>query len=371
MKISYKNKWLDLILIYNPCNKIEERELDHYIEQLDNPKLIIGDFNAHHSSWNPNIKTKMTNTTGINLFNYITQNNLMLLTPTGLITRIDPKTGKGTTIDLVIGSPELSHLEIKTLSNYGSDHLPIVIKDCTNKNESHITEKKWDFNKEGWRFFKEEIEKKDLKDMNSIKDILELIKNTGKKYFIFDNKSNKNKPSKPWWNKKCKEIIKQRNKAFNRWRKNPNDINRYEFKKLQTKARTIIETEKKNSWENFCSSLDFNTPSRKIWKFIKKLDGKNRTNTYPLIVNNLPIQDTEQKLEVLKGEFQKSTNKKTKRLLTKTEIKNLTEKTKTEGISKNLTLKELISVIKNQKTEKLMVLMKFHMNSLSIVPKIC
>lgn len=34
----------------------------------------------------------------------------MLPTPNDRITRLDPKTGKGTAIDIVIGSPELIHL---------------------------------------------------------------------------------------------------------------------------------------------------------------------------------------------------------------------------------------------------------------------
>jgi len=41
IKISYKKKWLNILLIYNPCNNIEQQEIEHYTEQLQNPKLII------------------------------------------------------------------------------------------------------------------------------------------------------------------------------------------------------------------------------------------------------------------------------------------------------------------------------------------
>lgn len=55
---------------------------------------------------------------------------------------------------------------------------------------------------------------------------------------------------------------------------------------------------------------------------------------------------------MLKEEFQKTINKKAKCLITKSEIKNLIEQTNTEGISTNLTLKELISVIKKSNKGK-------------------
>lgn len=177
IKISYKKKWLNILLIYNPCNNIEQQEIEHYTEQLQNPKLIIGDFNAHHPLWNPNNNIRTANKTGINLYNFITQNNLMLITPPGLITRIDPKTGKGSTIDLVIGSPELSHLEIKTNTKSGSDHLPIILNDDNQITETHTKESTWKFNNEGWKNFQVELTNKDIKGIKSITELIDIIKN--------------------------------------------------------------------------------------------------------------------------------------------------------------------------------------------------
>lgn len=128
IKIQYKQKWMNVLLIYNPCNNIFKEEFQHYVDQIQEPKLIIGDFNAHHPSWNrdPN---KQSNVTGKNLFELINQNNIILLTPKGQITRIDPKTSQETTLDLVIGSPSITHLKIIAGPHLNSDHLPIIIKD--------------------------------------------------------------------------------------------------------------------------------------------------------------------------------------------------------------------------------------------------
>nr|XP_027230908.1 uncharacterized protein LOC113822577 [Penaeus vannamei] len=128
LKINYKNKWLNILLMYNPCNNIKTEELEYYTKQIEEPKLII-DFNAHHRSWNPKLRNWSINNTGKSIFEFINQNNIILLTPPGLVTRIDPKTAKGTRIDLVLASPILSHLEIETGPNLGSDHLPVIIND--------------------------------------------------------------------------------------------------------------------------------------------------------------------------------------------------------------------------------------------------
>jgi len=125
-----------------------------------------------------------------------------------------------------------------------------------------------------------------------------------------------------------------------------------EYKKLQMIARDTIEKEKRNSWSNFCLSLDFKTPTKKIGNFIKKLSGNNRINNYPLINNDQPVQETKKKLELLTEEFQRIINTKTKCLITKSEFKSLIELPSTNGLKKEITLKELISVIKKTKNNK-------------------
>lgn len=70
-----------------------------------------------------------------------------------------------------------------------------------------------------------------MRKIKSLKGITEIMINIGKKHFKIDSNLDKNKPRKPWWNQKCKEAIKQRNKTFNKWRKNPNERNRIEYKK--------------------------------------------------------------------------------------------------------------------------------------------
>lgn len=62
INIPFNNKWLNVLVIYNPCNNILREEIEHYSNQLQEPKLIMVDLNAHHPfcefNLNPNSQTK-------------------------------------------------------------------------------------------------------------------------------------------------------------------------------------------------------------------------------------------------------------------------------------------------------------------------
>ncbi|XP_047499385.1 uncharacterized protein LOC125045869 [Penaeus chinensis] len=208
IKIPFNNRWLNILLIYNPCNNISKEEIEPYANQLDEPKLIMGDLNAHHPFWEPNLNSKLTNKTGKNVFDFLTNNSEILLTPPGQITRIDPKTGKTSTIDLIKGSPNLSHLEITVGSHLNSDHLPIIVKN-NNQNSHSNKERKWHFTKEGWTKYKKELNKFKVENTISLPTIANVLKEMGKKCFKFENNVTKTKPNKPWWNENCHKEKKQ------------------------------------------------------------------------------------------------------------------------------------------------------------------
>ena len=66
----------------------------------------------------------------------------------------------------------------------------------------------------------------------------------------------KNKlPKVPWFNDVCKQAIKDRKKTQRKLFWNPTAENVLAFKQLKAKARHIIKTQKKTSWQSFCSSF--------------------------------------------------------------------------------------------------------------------
>lgn len=121
--------------------------------------------------------------------------------------------------------------------------------------------KKWQYTKEGWSAYESNLNKINT-NINTLEELVKIIKDTGETYFKFTSKKINNKPNKPWWNDKCNEIIKKRNKAYNKWRKRPNTQNRLNYKILVAEAKQIIEKEKKESWEKICASINFKTAKK-------------------------------------------------------------------------------------------------------------
>lgn len=51
----------------------------------------------------------------------------------------------------------------------------------------------------------------------------------------------------PWWNKKCDDAVRNRNRADRKLKKYPMVDNVIEYKRLRAKARKVIKKEKRNS----------------------------------------------------------------------------------------------------------------------------
>ncbi|WP_419586842.1 hypothetical protein, partial [Thiolapillus sp.] len=102
-------------------------------------------------------------------------------------------------------------------------------------------------------------------------------------------------PKVPWFNDVCKQAIKERKKAQRKLFRNPTAENVLAFKQLKAKARHIIKTQKKTSWQSFCSSLTSKTKPKTVWKAIRKIKGKKSTSSLGhLKVNGKLITDKKQ-----------------------------------------------------------------------------
>ena len=126
LSISAKLGNTDLIIsnIYIPpissCTGGYQPSLDHLMMTTDT--LLLGDFNAHHSSWH----SSSTDTRGTNLENTINGTNFGILnwdTPTRL-----PGNATPSSPDVSLASASLiTSSNWQTKTTMGSDHLPILI----------------------------------------------------------------------------------------------------------------------------------------------------------------------------------------------------------------------------------------------------
>ncbi|KAJ4427678.1 hypothetical protein ANN_25327 [Periplaneta americana] len=85
--------------------------------------------------------------------------------------------------------------------------------------------------------------------------------------------------SVPWWNESCKLAVKNKNRAFYKYKRKPTVENKINFQKLRAIARKTIKDSKKASWLSYLSSMSHQTPQHIIWDRLRKIRGINR-NTY-------------------------------------------------------------------------------------------
>jgi len=84
-----------------------------------------------------------------------------------------------------------------------------------------------------------------------------------------------NKPTKPWFHDECKQAISDRKCALRNLRHHPTSTNLDTLRIRRAKARQTIRVAKKNSWQSFVSKINKNTPIRKIWNMLHKIQEKN------------------------------------------------------------------------------------------------
>ena len=92
-----RNDSVILVNLYNPNESVTLQEMKHYVNQLGQKYILVGDFNAH----SPLIETNCrSNYTGRTLEKIVLDGGLCLINPPDLYTYINPTSGRGSCLDL-------------------------------------------------------------------------------------------------------------------------------------------------------------------------------------------------------------------------------------------------------------------------------
>ena len=86
------------------------------------------------------------------------------------------------------------------------------------------------------------------------------------------------KKSKPWFDDECKNAVEERKNANKLAKTNPTVNNLMRSRMIQAKTKKYLKKKKRESWENYVSSINSQTPMNKVWKMINKISGKNVSN---------------------------------------------------------------------------------------------
>lgn len=275
--VYYNDMNLHIINLYLPSNKLcFSTEIQNILNITSTPKILVGDLNAHNPSWG----SSKTDKRGILIENIIDDNNFVILN-NGAGTRLNPNSGEFSAIDVSVCDPQLSHkLTWESLDySYGSDHLPLKIDFLDkSKNENVHFLNKWNLKTADWSSYALYIDEnldsitycEDIdSQVNTFTSLLINAANT----FVKKISLRVGKTNCPWWNDKCKEAIKQSKTAFNKMKRQPNQDNLINYKRLRAKARYAVKTSNKQSWKSHVSSITSETKPSELWTKIKRIKG--------------------------------------------------------------------------------------------------
>jgi hypothetical protein len=208
-------------------------------------------------------------------------------------TRINPSSGKFSTIDLIITSPVLALNSTIVLGPHcGSDHLPVIT--TLNANPIHLASRPptWIFDKSRWLQWNKDLEDslstqsfQDLSDPKAMYDIFtDSIQSSSKKLFRLSHPCAKSpkEPRRPWWNDDCQKAVASAKKAEKEWRINPlSSEKRTAWKRAEATKKRLIIKSKKQAWAIFVNNLNPNDGQSAIWTFIKSMIGRGN-NSIPI-----------------------------------------------------------------------------------------
>lgn len=244
---------------------------------LPQPIIILGDFNAHHTSWGSHHSDSFAMAL-IDMFDNI---NVCILNDGSPTRRVYPSQNPKSAVDLSLCSPSLSSLlawSVLPLS-HGSDHFPIIIS-LPNRSSVSI---------DSCPLFKYKVSKAEFPNFISSVDIkvndlsLTSLDNCLDNYSKFieaftssvsaRKSRHKTKVSLPWWDPDCSLVIKERNdaeKVYSLYMTIDNFIN---YKNKAAQAKRLLKKKKKLGWKKYCENISPRCPSTFVWRSIRRFRG--------------------------------------------------------------------------------------------------
>ena len=164
---------------------------------------------------------------------------------------------------------------------HGSDHFPVLVQFSQVEKAPDVG--RWDFRNVNWDLYSDLCasaitEEAVFSREDPALQFTHLLTSTASK-IIPKTQCKPRLPKVPWFTDKCKLAIKERKKAQRLVFRQPTSENILKYKQLRAKARYTIKNAKRNCWRQFCSNLNSKTSCKTVWKAIRRLKGKNSSNS--------------------------------------------------------------------------------------------
>ncbi|KAG1677309.1 RNA-directed DNA polymerase from mobile element jockey [Nymphon striatum] len=245
------HKVLTICSIYiPPSSPIIAADVEDLLRQLPAPALICGDFNGHNLLWG----SRVTNPRGRTIENIILHNNLCLYNDTSM-TYLDLSAGTYSALDLTLCHPSLFQDFTWMVDGdlHTSDHFPIHVKG--NGPPIKGRPQRWKLHRADWTMFKQLCaEQLNISSFAEISDqysefitiLLEVADISIPKTSQYPKRFNK-----PWFNKDCKDAVRERKRLLRKFSLRPTSDNLSCYRQAAAAARRTIRQAKRESWRQY------------------------------------------------------------------------------------------------------------------------
>ena len=237
----------------------------------------MGDFNGHHTL----LGCEDVNNRGQQLEDLILKNDLIL----------NDTSGTFTSIDLTLCSPSL-FLDFSWKVGpdpCGNYHFPILLENDGPPSLERV--QRWKLAKANWDQFQHlcstRLQQSSISDADDPMSLFTSILKDIAEETIPKTSAVPKRFSKPWFSDICKDAIKERNRALQRFKREPTEGNLNAYRIARAKARRDIRYSKKTSWRKYVSKMNSQTSVKSVRNRIRKIKGKDTSNT----VHHLSVND--------------------------------------------------------------------------------
>jgi len=269
--------------LYLPFVDVNKQEIDHLLDQLPEPFLLLGDMNAKSPQWGCNT----TDNRG-KIFEQLLLERPISVLNDGAPTHYHIQTGTSSVIDLSITSSDcvLDFNYSIDESLHDSDHYPIVLTLLRKPNIGDRPDK-LDTDKADWSLFYELTATDDHPDnYPNIDHTITALEH------IFSHASSASIPTRagttkrvlvPWWTQECSDALRERKLAERAQKRNPSLENKIRYNRFKARCRYIFNAARKNSWKEYVNSINKDTPPQKVWKVVQKISRKHTITPQPMV----------------------------------------------------------------------------------------
>ena len=312
----FTNKWITLCSVYlEPSlekrlrdenglpRRLHLNDLQSLVDQLSQPYILTGDFNARHSLWGE----QTFNSWGYIVEGFIDQNDIVLMND-GSPTRHDVAHNSKSAIDLTFCSPSLRLDYEWSVDNdlHGSDHWPIHIKYV--RNLPSPCQPKWKTDEADWGSFtintKVDRVATEFPSPFAAYEYLVSILLCGAMLSIPKTLGNPRRAVVPWWNDTCATSRKIARACYKRYNRYPCMVNKITYRRALAKQKKTFKEARRNSFIKYISELKHDSPITLVWTRIRKLMGKFTPSPLPVLkINGSWISDPKEVAEAFERHF--------------------------------------------------------------------